>query len=117
VGFADLAAGDVEALLLGRLANALRTLEHALALFEATRPALAVIALADRDERRTLGMAAAAAGTPWATLRLADGSDDEPDRADGGPHPVASLASTPGEDAGVVLGRVRTLVHDRVGAP
>jgi hypothetical protein len=115
VGFADLAASDLDAVLLGRLPAALRTLEHALAVFEAVHPALVVLAVADRDERRTLGMAAAAAGAPWAALRVETGPDDEPDRADGGPHPVASL--TLGEDAALVLARLREVARDRVGAP
>jgi hypothetical protein len=115
VGFADLAACDLEAVLLGRLPAALRTLEPALELLEIARPALAVLAVSDRDERRTLGMAAAAAGVPWAALRVEAGPDDEPDRADGGPHPIAALAL--GEGAAALIVRLRELARDRVGAP
>jgi len=103
--------------LLGRLPGALRTLEHAVEVFESARAALVVVAVADRDERRTLGMAAAAAGAPWATLRVGTSPDDEPDRADGGPHPAVSLALLPGEDAAVVLARLREVARDRVSAP
>lgn len=117
VGFGDLAANDLEAVLLGRLPDALNTLEHAVTVFESTRPALVVVAVADRDERRTLGMAAAAAGVPWATLRVGESPDDEPDRADAGPHPAASLALASFEDATSVLGRLREIAHDRVGTP
>ena len=115
VGFADLAACDLDALLLGRLPAALRTLEAGVALFEQARPVLVVLAVADRDERRTLGMAASAAGLPWVTLRGEAGADEEPDRADGGPHPLASLTLTPGEDAAALFARLREFARDRVG--
>jgi hypothetical protein len=115
IGFADLAASDLEALLLGRLPVALRVLERAVELVEWARAALVVVAVGDRDERRTLGMAAAAAGVPWAALRVGTNPDDEPDRADGGPHPVASL--TLGEDAALLIARLREVARDRVGAP
>ncbi len=117
IGFADLAASDLAAVLLGRLPVVLRTLERAVEVLASARPALVVVAITDRDERRTLGLAAAAAGAPWATLRVGADPEDEPERADAGPHPLAVIAPLPGEDLGAVLPRLREAAHDRVSPP
>ncbi len=116
IGFADLAGRDLEAVLLWRLPAAVRRLESALELFAAAQPELLAVALPERDERRTLGLAASLASIPWAALRLGAGEWDEPDRADGGPHPSASLALTPDQDPAAVLERLREAVPEAVAA-
>ena len=101
-------------LLLGSARGRVRLLERTVQLAASAAAALVVIAAADRDDRRTLGMAAA--GEPWAVLRAGASPDDEPDRADGGPHPVLSFALAPGGAALVLAHCARPRVIG-VGAP
>ncbi len=117
VGFADLAAGDLELLLGERLPQAVRRLECAVELMEAARPALLLLAADDRDECRTLGMAAAAAGVPWAVLRAGASALEEPARADGGPHPAASVPLGPGSPGAAVLAQLRAAAYGTVCPP
>ncbi len=116
VAFADLAGRDLEALLLGRLPRAVRLLESALALVGAVRPAFVLVVTGNRDERRTLGMAAAA-GAPWAALRPEEDEAGEPERVDGGPHPVLTIPFAPGRQPAELAARLRETVRGRVGAP
>jgi hypothetical protein len=111
VGFADLAAGDLEALLLGHLETAVRRLEAAVELVGAARAPAVLVAVAGRDERRTLVLGATAAGTPSVTLNL-DGAEGE--RADGGPRPLSSLDWSPGAGPEPVVARLREATRGRV---
>jgi hypothetical protein len=115
VGFADLAAGDLEALLLGHLPAAVRRLEAAFELVAAAGAAAVLLAVPARDERRALVHACAAAGVGALVLRLGAGAADVV-RADGGPLPLATVDWEPGEDPGPVLARLREAVHGRLGA-
>lgn len=117
VGFADLAAGDLEKVLLERLPRAVGDLEAASALIAAHDPLLVVLAAAGRDERRTLGLAAAVAGVPWVTLRLDDSQAEEVERTDGGPQPAFTLALGEADDPGAAAARLAETVRDRVGTP
>jgi hypothetical protein len=108
VGFAELAACDLEAVLLGHLPGAVRVVERALDLLTAARPALVLVSVKDRDLRRAIGLAARAAGVPWASV-LAAASADE--RVDAGPQPVARLA--PGTDGGLAEATARLLAAAR----
>jgi hypothetical protein len=117
VPFADLAREDLEALLCRRLLRALQQLERALGLLAEVRPALLLLGVEVRDERRALGMAAQVAGVPWVVLRPAAGEADELERADGGPRPAATLAVGAGEERAAALLRLREAARARVGAP
>jgi hypothetical protein len=112
VGFADLAAGDLEALL-GHLEAAVRRLESAVELVAAVAPAAVLLAVAALDERRSLVHACAAAGVGAVVLRL---GEEAADRADGGPQPLATVEWKPGGDPGPVVARLREAVRGRVGA-
>jgi hypothetical protein len=90
VGFAELAALDLDAVLLGHLPGAVRTAERALDLLSAARPALLVVGIEERDRRRAIGLAARTAGVPWIALTATDAADE---RVDGGPQPAARVAS------------------------
>ena len=116
VGFADLAAADLEALLLGHLPSAVRRLEAAAELVASARPSAVLVCVPGPDERRTLVHACSSAGVPVVALRL-DAADGEAFRADGGPQPLASLAWAPGQDPAPVLARLREAARGRVGAP
>ena len=114
VGFAELAALDLEAVLLGHLPGAVRTVERARDLVEATRPALVVAAIEDRDVRRGIGLAARAAGVPWAAMSAAAGALEE--RVDAGPQPVARLSPTEDGALDDALARLRGAARDSLGA-
>jgi hypothetical protein len=116
VGFADLAARDLEALLCGRLPVAVRTIEAAVELLASLRPALVLLAIEDRDERRALGLAARAAGVPWVVVRGAAPEPDDPERADFGPLPAATLVLGHGRDLGEAVAKVREAMRGSVGA-
>jgi hypothetical protein len=112
VGFADLAARDLEALL-GHLEAAVRQLESVVELVVAAGPAAVLLAVPARDERRSLVHACAAAGVGAVVLRL---GEEAADRADGGPQPLATVDWKPGDDPGPVIARLREAVRGRVGA-
>jgi hypothetical protein len=113
VGFAELAALDLEAVLLGHLPRAVSTAERSLDLFAAARPALVLAAVEDRDVRRTIGLAARAASVPWAALSATAKALEA--RVDAGPQPVARLS--PAEDGGLddALARLRDAARDSLG--
>ncbi|MGE5125675.1 MAG: hypothetical protein ACM3PV_05260 [Betaproteobacteria bacterium] len=117
VPFADLARGDLEALLCRRLPRVVQQLERALELLEDTRPALLLLGVEERDERRALGLAALAAGVPWVLLRSTAHEPEGPERADGGPQPAATLAVGPGAEHAAALRGLREAARARVGAP
>ena len=116
VGFADLAAGDLEALLCAHLPEAVRRIECAVELLESARPALLLLGVEERDERRALGIAARAAGVPWAVVRVGAGETDDVERADFGPQPAATLALGPGNDLATAVARVREAMRGSLGA-
>lgn len=116
VGFADLAGGDLEALLLGHLPEAVRRLEAAAELIAAARPRAVLLVVASRDDRRALLTACARAGPPALVLRLGVPEPEDVDRADGGPQPLASLAWEPGGDAGAIVARLRGATRGTVEA-
>jgi len=116
VGFADLAGRDLEALMLGRLPQAVLLLEAAAELLAAVRPMAVLLAVAGRDDRRPLLRACAESGAPAIVLRFSPEGEEEADRADGGPQPALSLAWEPGSDPGVLAARLRALARDTVEA-
>jgi hypothetical protein len=113
VGFAELAALDLQSVLLDHLPRAVRVVERALDLFSAARPTLVIVAVSDRDRRRAVGLAAKGAGAPWAALSPAA---DAEDRVDGGPQPVARLVPAEGGGLGDALARLGASVRDSLGA-
>jgi hypothetical protein len=115
VGFADLAARDIETLLLGRLPAMVRLLEAAIELVQAARPGLVLLVVPGRDERRTLVLAAQEAGRVAVALDLAPGPADW-DRQDGGPQPSARIAWAPGTQTAEALARLREAARGRVVA-
>jgi hypothetical protein len=114
VGFADLAAGDLEALLLGHLPAMVRRLEATVELVGAAGAPAVLLAVPGRDERRALLLATAAAGASAVALRVAAPPAEEPERADGGPRPLAALDWAPGSDAAPVVARLREAARGRV---
>ena len=114
VGFADLAGGDLEAVLLGHLPAAVRRLEAAVELLGVARPTAAVVAVPERDERRSLVLAAAAAGVESVTLSLGPRGATDVERADAGPRPMADLEWSPGADPAPVVARLREAARGRV---
>jgi hypothetical protein len=116
VRFADLAGGDLEALLLRHLPDAVGRLEAAIELLGAARAGAALIAVPGRDERRALVHACAAAGVRAVAVRLSPPSPLDAARADGGPQPLAALDWRPGDDPGPAVARLREATHGRVGA-
>jgi len=90
VGFAELTALDLEAVLLGHLPGAVRVAERALDLLSAARPSLLVLALEERDLRRAVALAARKTGVPWIALGTPDAADE---RVDGGPQPATRVAA------------------------
>jgi hypothetical protein len=115
VSFADFAAGDLEALLLGSLPAAVRRLEASLVLLASARPTVVLLALDGRDERRSLVHACSAAGTAAVVVR-SGGRAGDVDRADGGPQPAAVCDWEPGRDPGPVVDALRNAARGRVGA-
>jgi hypothetical protein len=116
VHFADLAAGDLDALLRGHLPAAVRRLEAAVELLGAARARAALIAVPGRDERRALVHACAAAGVGAVVVRPGSTVPSDAARVDGGPQPLAALDWKPGDDPGPVVARLREATHGRVGA-
>jgi hypothetical protein len=114
IGFADLAAGDLEALLLGHLPAMVRRLEAAVELVGAAGTPAVLLAVPGRDERRALLLATAAAGASAVALKVAAPPAEEPERADGGPRPLAALDWAPGSDAAPVVARLREAARGRV---
>jgi hypothetical protein len=112
VGFADLAAGDLDALLRGSLPAAVRRLEASLALLASARPTVVLLALDGRDERRSLVHACSAAGVDAVVVRR--GATGEARRVDGGPQPAAVLHWEPGTDPGAAAARLRGAPRGRV---
>jgi hypothetical protein len=111
VRFADLAAGDLDALVARRLPAAARLVEIGVELLSSSRPAALVVCVPSSDARRALIPAGASVGVPSVVL-LAEGAD--PIRADGGPQPDAALpwgtASSPDE----IVARLREAARGRV---
>jgi hypothetical protein len=116
VSFADLAAGDLEALLLGRLPAAVRRVETVREMVASSGVASVLVIVPGHDDRRALVHGCTAAGADAVAVRLSPGEAGDADRADGGPQPVASFDWRPGEDAGPVVARLREAARGRVGA-
>jgi hypothetical protein len=116
VGFGDLASEDLDGLLLGHLPAAVRRLEATVELLDATRPALALVAGAERDERRTLLAACTATRTPGVALRAAPPGPEDPDRDDGGPRALATVLWDTGDEVEPVLERLREVAGAIMGA-
>jgi len=106
VSFADLAARDLDAILRGRLPEAILLLEAASALIESARPAALVIVGWPRDDRRCLLAAAARHAVRSLTVRTGETDKDDLDRADGGPRPTATAQWAPGSDPGPLVARL-----------
>ena len=116
VPFADLAAGDLEALVEGHLPAVVRRIEAARELVVSSRAAAVLLAVPGRDERRALLHACASAGVGAVVVRLdTPGAGDE-DRADAGPRPVAALDWSMGKDPRPVVARLREAARGRVEA-
>ena len=91
-------------------------MESAFELIDSAQPALVLLAVDERDERRALGLAAHAAGRPWVVLsRPRTDAPDELARADFGPQPLATLSAADA-DLGAALARVRAAMRGSVGA-
>jgi hypothetical protein len=116
VHFADLAGGDLEALLEGPLAAAVARIEAAVELVGAAGAAAVLVAVPGRDERRALVHACSAAGVRAVVVRPGAAAAADAVRADGGPQPLATLDWVPGGDPRPVLARLREAAHGRVGA-
>jgi len=116
VSFADLAAGDLAALLLGRLPAAVRRVEATREIVASAGAACALLVVPRHDERRALVHGCSAAGVAAVAVRLGPEEAGDAARADGGPQPVASLGWKPGEDPGLVVARLREAARGRVGA-
>jgi hypothetical protein len=116
VRFDDLAAGDLEALLLGRLPAAVRRIEATTELLGSAHAPAVMLLVPDRDERRALLHACAAAGVPALAVRPGSPGAKDVARKDGGPQPAATVDWEPGEDPGPVLARLREVVRGRVEA-
>jgi hypothetical protein len=114
VSFADLAAGDLEALLLGHLKATVLRIESAVELVGAAGTPAVLVAVPRRDERRALLLAAAAAGAEAVVVSVGAPATAEPERADGGPRPLAALDWEPGADPAPVTARLREASRGRV---
>jgi hypothetical protein len=113
VGFADLAAGDLEALAASAVAAAARRVEAARELVAAARPSAVLLAVDDRDERRSLVHAASSVGLGVVVLRRPGG---DVDRADGGPQPAAACEWEPERGTGAVADALGEAARGRVEA-
>lgn len=116
VPFADLASGDLEALVEGHLPAVVRRIEAARELVVSVRPAVVLVVVPGRDERRALLHACTSAGVPAVVVRLDAPGAGAGDRADAGPRPVAALDWAKGEDPRPVVARLREAVRGRVEA-
>jgi hypothetical protein len=116
VGFAELASYDLEALLLGRLPEAVRILEAAAELLATARPEAVLVVVPARDDRRALLAACGLAHATALALRLGAPDPDDADRADGGPRPVDSFAWEAGGDPAPLVSRLHEAVRGTVGA-
>ena len=116
VGFADLASRDLEALLLGRLPEAVRLIEATAELLAAARPAAVLVVVPARDDRRAILAACTRARVCAVALRLSGPEPDDADRADAGPLPLASLGWQPGAEATPVVARLREAARGTVEA-
>jgi hypothetical protein len=114
VGFADLTALDLEAVLRGHLPQALRLVEQTFDVVQSVRPTLVLAAVGERDRRRAVGLAAKAAGVPWASVSTDPGHVD--DRVDGGPQPLARLGPAQDGDLDGAAAGLRTAVRDSLRA-
>jgi hypothetical protein len=111
VGFPDLAATDIDRILLGQLPTAVRRLEAAVELFgtlEGSMPVL--LAGCGRDDRRALAWACSRAGVAAAALHTAPPGPDDVERDDGGPRADVHLVWEPGTGPDPVLVRLRAIV-------
>jgi hypothetical protein len=106
VGFADLAGGDLDAIL-RHLPDGVRLLETAIEFQAAARPAVLALAGWPRDQRRALLAGADAAGSASVVLRIGAEDPDDLDRADGGPRARATVTLEPGGDPAPALARLR----------
>jgi hypothetical protein len=116
VPFADLASGDLEALLAGYLPAVVRRIEAARELVVSSRAPAVLLAVPGRDERRSLLHACSSAGVAAVVVRLGAPGAGEADRADAGPRPVATLDWAPGADPRPVVARLREAARGRVEA-
>ena len=116
VPFADLASGDLEALLAGHLPAVVRRIEAARELVVSARAAAVLLAVPGRDERRALLHACSSAGVAAVVVRLGAPGAGDADRADAGPRPVATLDWATGADPRPVVARLREAARGRVEA-
>jgi hypothetical protein len=116
VSFADLASGDLDAVLAGHLPAMVRHVEAARELVVSSRAAAVLVAVPGRDERRALLHACASAGVLAVVVRLGARAVDEAERADAGPRPVASIEWEKGQDPLPVVARLREAARGRVDA-
>jgi len=116
VSFADLASGDIEALLAGHLPAVVRRIEAARELVVSARAAAVLLAVPGRDERRALLHACSSAGVAAVVVRLGAPGAGDADRTDAGPRPVATLGWAKGADPRPVVARLREAARGRVEA-
>ncbi len=116
VSFADLASGDLEALLEGHLPAVVRRIEAVRELVLSARAAAVLLAVPGRDERRALLHACSSAGVAAVVVRLGAPGAGEADRADAGPRPAAALDWAEGQDPRPVVARLREAARGRVEA-
>jgi hypothetical protein len=112
IGFADLAAHDLDVLLTAHLPEAVRRLEAAVELLVSAPSAIALVAVPGHDEERSLLHACAAARVDAVVVRR--GATGDVRRLDGGPQPAAVLDWEPGTDPGEAAARLRRASRGRV---
>jgi hypothetical protein len=116
VSFADLASGDLGALVLGHLPAVVRRIEAARELVVSARAAAVLLAVPGRDERRALLHACSSAGVAAVVVRPGAPEGGDADRADAGPRPAAVLEWAEGQDPRPVAARLREAARGRVVA-
>jgi hypothetical protein len=116
VPFADLASGDLEALLAGHLPAVVRRIEAARELVVSARAAAVLLAVPGRDERRALLHACSSAGVAAVVVRVGASGAGDAERTDAGPRPVATLDWAKGADPRHVVARLREAARGRVEA-
>jgi len=116
VPFADLASGDLEALLAGHLPAVVRRIEAARELVVSARAAAVLLAVPGRDERRALLHACSSAGVAAVVVRVGASGAGDAERTDAGPRPVATLDWAKGADPRHVVARLREAARGRVVA-